>query len=199
VAGSISTSTSNNPLIPTFNIGGLASGLDTNSIVQSLMQIEQVPQQRIINQQTLETTRQSDLQAIRAQLTTFSGSLATLVSPSTWTTGQTITSSDPAHVTATGAGVPPGGFDISVSQIARAQQLTQSTSLAAANADDTLTIQVGSAAAFNVSVKSGDSLATIAGAINQASNTQVYASVVNSKLVLSSQVTAAASRRARAT
>lgn len=189
MAGSISTSTGANPLLPTFNIGGLASGLDTNTIVQQLMQIAQLPQQRIINQQTLETTRQSDLQAIQTQLTSFSSSLATLISPTTWSTGQQITSSDPTHITASGAGVPPGGFQVSVSQIARAQQLTQQTSLQNASADDTLTIKVGAAASFDVAVKSGDSLQTIASNINQASATQVYASVVNSKLVLSSQVT----------
>ena len=128
MAGSISTSTAANPLLPTFNIGGLASGLDTNTIVQQLMSIAQIPQQRIIDQQTLETTRQTDLQAIQTQLTTFSGQLATLISPTTWSTGQQITSSDPTHITATGSGVPPGGFQISVSQLARAQQLTQPTS-----------------------------------------------------------------------
>lgn len=194
MTGSISTSTANNPLIPTFNIGGLASGLDTNTIVQQLMSIEQLPQQRIINQQTLETTRQTDLQAIQTQLTTLSGQLSTLVDPSTWSTAQQITSSDPTHVTATGSGVPPGGFQLTVSQLARAQQLTQSTSLQTASGNDQLTIQVGSnsAQAFTVDVTAGQSLQTIAGNINQAAGTQVYASVVNSKLVLSSQVTGAA-------
>ena len=192
MTGSISTSTANNPLIPTFNIGGLASGLDTNTIVQQLMSIEQIPQQRIINQQTLETTRQTDLQAIQTQLTTLSGQLSTLVDPSTWSTAQQITSSDPSHVTATGSGVPPGGFQLTVSQLARAQQLTQSTSLQTANGDDQLTIQVGSNSAFTVNVTAGQSLQTIAGSINQAAGTQVYASVVNSKLVLSSQVTGTA-------
>jgi len=191
MTGSISTSTANNPLIPMFNIGGLASGLDTNTIVKELMSIEQIPQQRIINQENLEKARQTDLQAIQTQLTTFSNSLSTLVSPSTWSTAQQITSSDPTHITATGSGVPPGGFQIAVSQLARAQQLTQSTSLQNANGADQLTIQVGTGTAFTVDVASGDSLQTIAGAITQASGTQVYASVVNSKLVLSSQVTGA--------
>jgi flagellar hook-associated protein 2 len=194
VAGSISTSTTQNPLIPQFNIGGLASGLDTNSIIQSLMTIAQQPQQAIMNQITVETARQSDLQTIQTQLTTLSGALATLVSPSTWTTAQQITSSDTAHITATGIGVPPGGFSVGVQQLARAQQLTQSTSLASAAADDQLTIQIGSdpSKAFNIAISQGDSLQTIAGKINTQSNAQVYASVVNGKLALSSQVTGAA-------
>ncbi len=180
--------------IPNFNVGGLPSGLDTNSIVAKLMQIEKLPQNRIVQKQTLETTRQADLQAIRTQVTTLTGALASLISPSTWTTSQAITSSDPTHVTASGSGVPPGGYQIAVSRLARAAQLTQSNALASAAADDQLTIQVGPDAtkAFVVDVKSGDTLDTIAHAINTASNRQVYASVVNSKLVISSQVTGAA-------
>src|SRR5581483_5241841 len=170
MSASVSTSTNSNPLIPQFNIGGLASGLDTNSIIQAIMNVAQQPQQAIINQQTLETTRQTDLQNIQAQLATLSGSLATLVSPSTWTTAQQIVSSDPAHVTATGVGVPPGGYDISVSQLARAAQLTQTSSLTQSAGDDQLTIQVGSASGFTVNV----------------------AAVVGGKLALSGQVTGAA-------
>src|SRR5262249_41907095 len=135
MAGSIQTSTSNNPLIPQFNIGGLASGLDTNSIISALMQVAQQPQQAIINQQTLEKTRQSDLQAIRTQVTNLQLATSQLMSPSTWTASQQISSSDPAHITATGTNVPPGGFSLTVSQLARAAQMTQTTGLASANGD----------------------------------------------------------------
>jgi flagellar hook-associated protein 2 len=182
--------------IPQFNIGGIASGLDTNSIITSLMSIEKLPQNRIVQQQTLETARRDDLTAIQSQLSALSGTIATLVSPGTWTTTQAITSSDPAHVTAVGAGVPTGGFEISVSHLARAAQMTQppTSTITAAATGDQLTIQVGANAAnaFTVAVSAGDSLDTIAHAINVAGPTQVFASVVNSKLVISSQVTGAA-------
>ena len=176
----------------TFQISGLASGLNDAQIIQELMSIEQQPQQNIINQANLETARKTDLQAIQTQLSQLSVAVSQLIDPSTWSTSQQITSSDPANVSATGGGVPPGGFQIGVTQLARAAQLTQSTSLAAANADDQLTITIGSASPINVTVKSGDSLQTIASSINAASGTQLFASVVNSKLVLSSQVTGAA-------
>jgi flagellar hook-associated protein 2 len=175
----------------TFNISGLASGLDDSQIISELMSIAQQPQQNIINQTALETTRQSDLQAIQTQLGSLSVAVSQLVDPSTWSTSQQITSSD-ANVSATGGGVPPGGFQIAVQQLARAAQLTETSSSAAADDDDQLTIQIGSNSAFNVSVKSGDSLQTIANSINSAAGTQMFASVVNSKLVLSSQITGAA-------
>ena len=192
MSSTVSTTTTNNPLVPQFNIGGLASGLDTNSIISAEMAVEQVPQQQIINQETLEQTRQTDLQSIQAQLSLLSGAIATLISPSTWTTQQQVSSSDPTRITASGTGVPPGGFSLTVSQLARAAQLTQSTSLQSANADDTLTIQIGSGTAYNVSIASGDSLATIATKINTQTGTKLFASVVSNQLVLSSQVTGSA-------
>jgi flagellar hook-associated protein 2 len=190
-SGSLSTSTSFGNGSSTFQISGLASGLNDSQIIQELMSIAQLPQQAIIQKTTLETARQSDLKSIQSQLTQLSVAVSQLVDPSTWSTSQQITSSDP-NVSAAGTGIPPGGFQISVSQLARAAQLTQGSSIANATADDQLTIQVGSAAAFHVNVKNGDSLQTIADSINSAAGTQLYASVVNSKLVLSSQVTGAA-------
>ena len=192
MAGSISTSTSNNPLIPQFNIGGLASGLDTNSIISAVMAVAQQPQQAIINQQTLEKTRQSDLQTIRTQVTSLQLAISQLMTPSTWTAQQQISSSDPTHVTATGTNVPPGGFELSVTRLARAAQMTQTSSLTTAGADDQLQIQVGTGTTFNVNVTNGDSLATIASKINNQTGTAMFASVVSGKLVLSSQVTGAA-------
>src|SRR4051812_30426093 len=137
--------------LPSFNVGGLASGLDTNSIVSQLMAIEKVPQTRIVQQQTLETSRRTDLRAIQSQLVALSGSISSLVSPATWSTSQAVVSSDPAHISASGAGVPPGGFELSVTRLARAAQLTQSTTASTAAADDQLTVQVGAdpAKAFN--------------------------------------------------
>lgn len=188
----VSTIGSGSSGTPTFNISGLASGLDTNAIVQQLMQIAQIPQQNIINQTTLETARQNDLKTIQTQVANLSTAVSQLVDPSTWSTAQQVSSSDPTRITATGSGVPPGGFQISVQQLARAAQLTQTTALSAANGNDQLTIQVGSGTAFNVNVKAGDSLQTIADEINAGAGTQLFASVVNSKLVLSSQQTGAA-------
>jgi flagellar hook-associated protein 2 len=192
VAGSISTSTSNNPLIPQFNIGGLASGLDTNSIIQSIMAVAQQPQQAIINQQTLEKTRQTDLQAIQSQVTTLQLAISQLMSPSTWTAQQQISSSDPSHITATGTNVPPGGFELTVQRLARAAQMTQTSAISTASADDQLQIQVGGGTTYNVDVASGDSLSTIASKINNQTGTALFASVVSGKLVLSSQTTGAA-------
>ena len=176
----------------TFNISGLASGLDDSQIISELMSIASQPEVDIQNQITLETTRQSDLQAIQTQLNALSVAVSGLADPATWSTSQQISSSDPTNVSATGGGLPPGGFEISVLQLARAAQLTQTSSMSTAGDDDQLTIQIGTGLSFNVQIKAGDSLQTIANSINSAAGVQLYASVVNSKLTLSSQVTGAA-------
>jgi flagellar hook-associated protein 2 len=106
-----------------------------------------------------------------------------------------VTSSNTAAVTAvlTG-GAAAGGFQIGVQQLASADQVTQQSSLTAANADDTLQIQVGAGTPVSIAVSAGDTVATIAGKINATSNSQVYASVINNQLVLSGQVTGAANK-----
>jgi len=191
----VSTSSSN-PLLPTFNIGGLASGLDTNSIVSEMMSIEKQPQQRIQQQSALEQQRVSDLTAIQTQLQSLGTAVASLTDPSTWTTSATIASSDPTHVAVSGSGLPPGGFAIGVSNLARAAQVTQTTKAAKVTESDTLHIVVGASgsptASIDVDLTAGDTLDVVAGKINGKAGGHVFASVVDSKLVISGQETGAA-------
>ena len=53
---------------PQQNIGGLASGLDTNSILSQLMAIEQQPLDRLAQRQSLETARKSTLSQVQTLL-----------------------------------------------------------------------------------------------------------------------------------
>ena len=46
--------------VPLFNIGGLASGLDTNSIISSVLDVERIPIQQ------LEARRDADEAAVKA-------------------------------------------------------------------------------------------------------------------------------------
>jgi flagellar hook-associated protein 2 len=184
---SITASTSSAPL---FNIGGIASGLDTNTIIGQLLAIERQPEVRAAQQQQVEQARQNALRDVNTRLTNLQTAIAGLRDVSTWGDVQSVTSSDAANVgvVRTG-GAAPGGYQVQVTQLARAHQVTQSSGLANAAADDTLHIKVGTGTVADVAVKSGDSLDTIAGKINGTSGIQVYASVVGGKLVLSGKVT----------
>jgi len=188
-----STPTKSTSATPFFNVGGIATGLDTNSIIDQLLAIDRQPETLLTQQSTVETARQSALKAIQTSMQALQTAAQAMRAPSVWANSQSVTSSNPSAVSAvlTG-GAAAGGFQIGVQRLASADQVTQGTSLAAANGDDTLHIQVGSGTVANVSISSGDTLATIAGKINANTNSQVYASVVNNKLVLSGQVTGAA-------
>jgi flagellar hook-associated protein 2 len=178
---------------PNFNVGGLASGLDTNTIISQLMSIERQPQVRLAQRQTVEAARQQALRDVNTRVLNLQTAIAGLRDVGTWGDQQSVDSSDPTHVTATRTGgAAAGGYQIEITQLARAQQLTQSTGATAASADGTLTIAVGTGTAVDVSVSAGDSLQTVADKINGSSGSQAYASVVNGKLVLSGKLTGAA-------
>jgi len=89
---------------PLFNISGIASGIDTNSLVSQLMQIERQPQVRLQNQQTVEQARQQALRDVNTRLSNLQDAIAGLRDPGTWADQQTVDSSDPTHVTATRTG-----------------------------------------------------------------------------------------------
>ena len=176
-----------------FSVGGLASGLDTNTIVDQLMSIERQPQVRIAQQKTIETARQQALKDINTRLVNLDNAIAGLRDVGTWGDVQDVESSDSGRVAAVRTGgAAAGGYSIGVSRLARAQQMTQGSSATAASADSTLTIQVGSGAAIDVALTAGDTLQTVADKINGSSGMGAYASVVNSKLVLSGRTTGAA-------
>ena len=61
-----------------FSVGGLASGLDTNTIVDQLMSIERQPQVRIAQQKTIETARQQALKDINTRLVNLDNAIAGL-------------------------------------------------------------------------------------------------------------------------
>ena len=188
-----STTTQSTSATPLFNVGGIATGLDTNSIIDQLLSIAREPETLIQQQSTVESARETALQSIQTSMQSLQTASQALRDPTVWQNTQTVTESNPSAVSAilTG-GAAAGGFQIGVQRLASADQVTQQSSLTAANASDTLHIQVGSGAVANVQVSAGDSLSTIANEINANGTAQVYASVVNNKLVLSGQVTGAA-------
>jgi len=171
---------------PLQNLSGLASGLDTNSIITQLMSIEKQPQQRIINQQSVEAARQQALKDVMTRLQNLQTAYQGLSDPSVWADAQTVDSSDSSKVSASRTtGIAPGSYTVVVGNLAAAQQ-QRSASLASVATGGKLTVGVGTAS-VQVDVADGASLDQIAASINGASGTPVYASVVNSQLYLASK------------
>lgn len=120
------------------SIGGLGSGFDTAAMVDSLMQVERLPEQRWNVQRQLALTQQTAWQAIKSKLSLLQ--VATYgLDTATKASGSLATSSDTSFLTATATnGAPIGTTSVKVVQLATSQQrtstpLTSSTELVGAS------------------------------------------------------------------
>jgi flagellar hook-associated protein 2 len=172
-------------------ISGLASGLDTASIISALMDVAQQPEITLQNQLTVDQDRQTAYQQVLNELNTLTTSYQSLTDVSTWAPTQSVTSSDPTTVNATiTGGAAAGAYEVGVSALARANQFTASGATTAAAAD---TIQITTASGtVDVPISAGDSLATIAQKITTTPSSGVYATILNGNLVISNQQTGTA-------
>jgi len=171
---------------PTLNVGGLASGLDTNSIIAQLMAIERQPRDALANKLTVDQARQSVLSGFQTQLRAVESAAQDLRSLTLWQQQQTVATSDSTRIGAaivTGAGAGIGGYQVDVSQLASSAQRTYSfTSPASAGA---ITID-----GHDTQVAAGASIDDVVAAINTDPNATVYAAATDSgTLVLSSRAT----------
>lgn len=177
---SITGSTAGAPI----NITGLASGLNTNEIINALMAVERRPVAQLTNQQSALQAQQTQLQQIQSALQQLAFSAADLSSPALFETSQSVTSSNPSQITALstkGAGV--GGYEVNVTQLANSAQRT--FTFASPAAADTLTID-----GQEISVKAGASIQEVVNAINSDSSATVYAAALEEgTIVLSNRAT----------
>lgn len=185
----------------TIGVGGLVSGLDTESIISQMMDIERRPI-------FLLQGREVDYQAKISALGTMKGSLAALqTSANSLSDADSLVSFSAASgntsvlTTSAGKDAAAGNYQVEVGALATAQQVRSAAFTVAASTEDvgtgTLTIQVGDNAAFDVAIDADhQTLAGIATAINEA-GTDVTAAVVddgtgNVYLTLASSKTGAA-------
>jgi flagellar hook-associated protein 2 len=165
-------------------ITGLASGLDTDSIVTELMAAKQVPLTNLQNQEKGLTAADSQLTSLQTMLETVSADAQALLDPSLFHTTQAVSSSNSTLVSAsssTGAGI--GGYQVSVTQLANSAQRTFSYS--APTSDDTITID-----GQPVTISAGESVSSLVSSINANANLDVYAAATDSgTLVLSNRQT----------
>jgi flagellar hook-associated protein 2 len=165
-------------------ISGLASGLDTSSIISELMTVERAPVTRLtVEEEKVEGQRQQ-LQSVQSTLQQLSFSAAEFSLPSLFETSQSVTSSEPTRVSAaTSSGAGIGGHEVEVTQLANSAQRT--FTFTSPTAEDTLTID-----GHNYTVKAGESAKELAGKINSDSTATVYAAVLEGgTLVLSNRAT----------
>jgi flagellar hook-associated protein 2 len=164
-------------------VGGLATGIDSNSIIQQLVALQQRPID-LLNQQI------ASIQQSQGALTTFGSKLATLKSAAldlSTTDGvlvRSAASSDETVLTAAaGSGAQRGSVDVTVSQLARGSVASSTVGVASATSTvaagtGTFRFQVGGGTVYSVPVDGTTTLQGLADAIN-ALGAGVSASAIN--------------------
>jgi flagellar hook-associated protein 2 len=168
------------------SLSGMASGLDTDSIVTQLMSVERLPRTRMALADTQAQSRQSTLRDLATKLGAVRDAAAALKTTTTWTDTQKLTSSDPARIAISAAGTAaPGAHRIEVGQLAVATQRAYDYT---APSDSSQDITIG---AYKLTVAAGATVETVASAINANATAPVSAVVSGGKLVLTSRTTGA--------
>src|SRR3954454_25198311 len=105
------------------SLSGMASGLDTDSIIQQLMQVESTKVTAVQKKQIQVTQHKTDLDNVRTALNKVKTAAAALSSASLWKPVQTTTSSDPTKLDVAvtgGAGI--GGHSVQINRLASSAQ-----------------------------------------------------------------------------
>jgi flagellar hook-associated protein 2 len=183
------------------NVGGLVSGIDTDSIIKGLLEIQQKQIDQFTTRQTTVKTKQAAYQSLQTQLLSLRTSATSLASPvnNPFDT-RLVTVSQPDALLATASPkAATGTYQLHVNSLASAQQVaSQSFNDAdAAITQGTFSIRIGNQAQADIEIDStNNTLSGLADAINFA-NVGVSASIVQSsptsyQLLLTSQRTGTA-------
>jgi flagellar hook-associated protein 2 len=161
-------------------ITGLASGLDTNSIISALIAVDQQPITALQNQSSGLTATNSALSSVQTALQQLSASAKALGSASLFTNTQTATSTNSTLVSATattGTGAVIGSYQVGVTNLASSAQRT--FSFTSPTAADTVTID-GKQVSLNANASAQD----LVNAVNSNSNLDVWATATDSGTVV---------------
>lgn len=162
---------------------GIGSGLDVNSLVSQLVAAERAPGDARINR--AETTTKAQVSAfgtIKAALSGLESALKKLEGDGSLPGRKATVGTDAGFTASASASAALGRYAISVERLATAHKLQSAAKAADAQVGyGTLTLQVGSGDAFNVTIDQGKgTLSDIRDAINtQAAGKGVTATLVN--------------------
>jgi flagellar hook-associated protein 2 len=170
----------------TLQITGLASGINTNQIIQAELALKLAPIEQMQSQIAGLTTQDNILQSLQSGLQLAQIDAQTLGSATMFFQSQTVTSSNSSVVSAVAGsriGAVIGSSTIAVTQLASAAQRT--FNFTSPSADGTLTIDGQS-----LTLAAGTTSASLADQINTSDTLDVWASATSSgQIVLSSRST----------
>jgi flagellar hook-associated protein 2 len=179
-------------------LNGLASGLDTESIVASLMQLEQTKVTAVQRRQVSVQQHRDDLNAVKTKLDAVKTAAQALSDPLTWKAKQSTTSSDPSKVEVAilgGAGI--GGKSIEVLKLASSAQHGFSFTPSATAGTLSIAYNAPGSTPVSIEVPANATAQDVATKVNANEASPVYAAVVKEngedRLVFSSRKTGAGS------
>lgn len=161
-----------------FGLAGIASGVDTNSIVDQLMAIER----NKIARHNLRTrsieAEATGLRDVQTRLKALKGAAEALRSPGLWTNTQTVESSDPTRISVERTGMAPaGGHSITVRRLASAEQ--EGFTYAPSTTAGELTV-----GGKTVAIAANATTADLAASINSTSDLAVYATAIDADTIV---------------
>jgi flagellar hook-associated protein 2 len=151
-------------------VDGLVSGMDTTSMIQSMMKIEAAPQTLLKNKVSTAQTAVSSYQSVNSKLAALKSAADDLGQLSTWRSIKPTVSSSSVTATATGGvNTGTGTVTFDVVSLAKAQA---NTARVASTGDittaDSIQVAIGTADPVTIDISADRSAAGIAGAINNA-------------------------------
>lgn len=166
---------------PTTTFSGLASGIDSASIIKSMMSIANQPVTRLQAKQTVNTTMSRKFTDIKTKMTALQTAAKTLDTRTEAMVSKVSSTDEKVAKVTTAGGASLGSFDVQVISVAKAER-TYSDGVSSSDAsglfgNGTLNIQVGANAAVGINVTNTDTLSSVAGKIN-AANAGVTAGIV---------------------
>jgi flagellar hook-associated protein 2 len=167
-------------------VNGLGSSLDIETIIEEMMAVEKQPKTRLETRQGEVKAREAALQTVKTRLEAVEDATFALKQPGLWEEVQTISSSSTAIAAELNGAAGSGGYQVEVSQLARAAQRTYTFNESA----EAQTLTIGGQA---IELGPGAKIADAVAAINSNRETGVSAVAVGGKLVLSSRTTGATS------
>jgi flagellar hook-associated protein 2 len=181
------------------SVSGLASGLDTATIIDQLMQLEALPQTRLKTRVSTEQTKVTALQSLNTKLAALATKAAELAKGSTWSAA-TASSSNAAISVTTTSSASPTRVSATVTSVARTHQLGFATAAALTDhvTGATNTVRLDRFDGTPVDIDSGDgTLKGLVTAINDPANaTGLHATAVKTtdgyRLLVESTATGAA-------
>ncbi len=175
------------------SLSGLASGLDSETLITQLMQLQAQPKVRMQQKEKFYEQRETTLNDVGTRLKNLQSAAKDLSSVLTWASKQTVESSSAGQVAASLlSGSAPGGHQIAVTKLASADQWSFDFASPAADTSITLTPEDPTKSPVTVQIAAGATVQSVAGSINGASGSPSYAVVVGDKLVVSSRTSGAA-------